>query len=130
MPNLPSHAVVSSAAWKLALLGALGVLLIGGGGKLRHCAADGAELVPFRGVESFDSRPEPAVQEEGPRLGVPAAPMEGSALVLDQLRLAVLALGREDLAGAKAKFLQVLELQADHLSALVNLGWIAGNRFD
>jgi len=51
--------------------------------------------------------------------------MEGSALVLDQLRLAVLALGREDLVSAKAKFLQVLELQPDHLSALVNLGWIA-----
>lgn len=125
MPNLPSQAVVSRAAWKLALLGALGVLLVGGGGKLRHCAADGAELVPFRGVEPFDSGPEVAVQEEGPRLGVPAAPMEGSALVLDQLRLAVLALGREDLVGAKSKFLQVLELQPDHLSALVNLGWIA-----
>ncbi|NBV85470.1 MAG: hypothetical protein EBS01_04230, partial [Verrucomicrobia bacterium] len=47
------------------------------------------------------------------------------ALVLEHIRLAVLALGKEDLAEAKAGFHKVLELDAEHLGALVNLGWIA-----
>ncbi len=112
-------------AGKVMVLAIFGVLLMGGGGSLKYCTADGAELVPFRGVEPIDTKADIPSPEEGPRLGIPTGDLDKEALVLDRMRLAVLALGREDLGEAKACFLKVLDLDAQHLGALVNLGWIA-----
>jgi len=92
---------------------------------MRHSTADGAELVPFRGVEPVEVKPDALAAEGAPRLDGELNALEGAALVLDQIRLAVLALGKDDLREAKTRFLRVLELQPEHLSALVNLGWIA-----
>jgi len=81
----------------------------------------GAELVPFRGAE-----PEEVVLSLGSS-GPGASVVDGDldAKVEAAFRAGAVAMARGELAGAKKTFISILEKRPEHLSSLVNLGWIA-----
>lgn len=81
----------------------------------------GAELVPFRGTDAGDA---PIVLQPVPQ--TPAAnAWTGDPSVEADSKTAAVSMGRGDLLGAKKMFTSVLERHPQHLSSLVNLGWIA-----
>lgn len=62
-----------------------------------------------------------------------AAPPKGavdSGLIDDRYKLGMIALSKNDLEGATGDFSKVLEWNASHLGALVNLGWIGQRKKD
>ncbi len=66
-----------------------------------------------------------AVSAEGPSKDVPSKDPANPELIEARYRLGVMALSKNDSAAAASDFAKVLEWNASHLGALVNLGWIA-----
>ncbi|RFC42731.1 MAG: Tetratricopeptide (TPR) repeat [Verrucomicrobia bacterium] len=100
------------AALRLPLAAAVAFALLGGS------SPRGAELVPFRGIPV-------EIAPASPPLGGEALPKDVDSEVESDFRAGALAMGKGELAAAKHTFTTVLQRRPEHLSSLINLGWIA-----
>lgn len=100
---------------RLPLVSALAVALLGGSSP--HCA----ELVPFRGAEPEEVALSLQAAGTAPTVGQE----DLDSKVEEAFRKGATAMARGELAVAKKTFISILEKRPEHLSSLVNLGWIA-----
>lgn len=119
---------VSGARFPLPLITSL-IFLAG-------VSPQGAELVPFRGVDAAELKKDPAFQQDthssssrrqSENVGVDT---EGTEAELNAFKLGVAAMDRNDLVAAKSVFVGILGRHPEHQGALINMGWIAQREKD
>lgn len=103
---------------------------------LADVSPEGAELVPFRGLDPSELRLDPLLQGEE-RSAPPArgaqslsGDPEGAEAELNAFKLGLAAMDRGDVTAAKSSFVGILGRHPEHLGALVNMGWIAQKQKD
>jgi len=103
---------------------------------LADVSPQGAELVPFRGIDPAELRLEPLFHGEAQsspsakRAQSLSEDPEGTEAELNAFKLGLAAMDRGDMIAAKASFVAILGRHPEHQGALINMGWIAQKEKD